>query len=271
MTNDASRNSIPEFVFICGAVGSGNSFMFGSLTFDENVYGINEDALGVILGNFLRPENARTCPHAIDEFVGFMSRLRRDRRTLLLKTPSNVRHLEQIREYLPRSRFILMIRDPHGAIVSGISRHGAKYTVEDIARIWLSDCQQIEHSPSDSVVITFRQLVSDPRATLTRVSETVMPVSDEAFAYACRVNRPERAGTDWWKSRVTDEQRIEVEHWVEQLGLLDVYDATRNDRGPGGEGTGDEDVTKPSERSAIFQPLVNARRQFYRVWYRLTR
>lgn len=60
MTTDARRSPIPEFVFVCGAVGSGNTFMFGSLTKDEHVYGINEDGLGTTMRNFLRPENAST-------------------------------------------------------------------------------------------------------------------------------------------------------------------------------------------------------------------
>ncbi len=269
MTTDARRSPIPEFVFVCGAVGSGNTFMFGSLTKDEHVYGINEDGLGTTMRNFLRPENASTCPHAIDEFVAFVHRLRHDRRTLILKTPSNIRFATNIREYLPNSRFIVMIREPHAAVVSGISRHGERYSIEDIARIWLSDYEHLAEAGDDSVVITFDELVSDPTAALSRVAE-FLPLGPEVFTYATRVNRPDRSTSEWWKSKIDEPVQHEVERWVAKLGLAEIYRAAQGNAAAHGPGA------RVTQRDALagyrfLAPLVAARKQVFRAWYRLTR
>lgn len=264
---DANR-PIPEFVFVCGAVGSGNTFMFGSLTKDPNVFGINEDGLGTTLQNFLRPENASTCPHAITEYTAFMHRLRKDRRTLILKTPANIRFATSIHEHLPGSRFIVMIREPHAAIVSGISRHGERYSIEDIARIWLSDYEHLAEAGHDAVVITFDELVSDPRAALSRVAE-FLPLDTEVFTYATRVNRPDRSTSEWWRSKIDESVQREVERWVDELGLADIYRAAQTGEGAGARAPSVE--TGGLARSRVLAPFVVARKQFFRAWYRLTR
>lgn len=263
------HSSIPEFVFVCGAVGSGNTFMFGSLTKDKHVYGINEDGLGHTMQNFLRPENASTCPHALDELVALMHRLRHDRRTLILKTPSNIRFATDIRKYFPSSRFIVMIREPHAAVVSGISRHGERYSIEDIARIWLSDYEHLDKTGDDSVVITFDELVSDPSGALSRVGE-FLPLGDEVFTYANRVNRPDRSTAEWWKSKVDESMQREVERWVAELGLAEIYQAAQGNAGENKLQDGPRFRGAPA-RNRFLARLVVAKKELFRVWYRLTR
>jgi len=71
--------SIPEFVYVFGAVGSGNTFMFRCLTQDENTYGVNEDAFGSTLERLVGSEkDYAKCPHSISEFIRFMQALRKD-------------------------------------------------------------------------------------------------------------------------------------------------------------------------------------------------
>ena len=270
MTTERERSTIPDFVFVCGAVGSGNSFLFSSLTMDKNVYGLNEDGLGRTLENLLRPENVSTlCPHGVDRYVEFMHRLRSDRRTLILKTPANIRWATSIRKYLPNSRFVVMIREPHAAVVSGISRHGELYDIEAIARIWLSDYGHLPETGDDRVVITFEELVADPAAVLNRIAD-FMPLGPEVFAYATSVNRPERSASDRWRTKVDESVAREIERWVAELGLTEIYESAQ-------DGVGlSRSVARATRRavvgrSGIFAPLVLAKKQLFRIWYRLRR
>jgi len=261
---------IPEFVFVCGAVDSGNTFMFNCITQDENVFGVNEDALGSTLDRLLLSEQEMgKCPHSVDAFVDFMYALRHDRRTLVLKTPSNIRYTKSIRKYLPKSRFILMIREPHAAIVSGLERHGVDCTVERAARIWLSDRRFYTQLDSDSIAVAFEDLVTDPTSTLRHVSDRILPLSPSVLTYAARMYRPERAKPAWWQAKVDERVRKEMEHWVEKLDLSELY------RSAGGtakssEGQPENSSTGFTARSLV-APLVTAKKEFFRAWYRLIR
>jgi hypothetical protein len=269
MTTGETQSAIPEFVFVCGAVGSGNTFMFSSLTADPHTYGLNEDGLGRTLENLLRPENGPTCPHAVDRYVEFMHGLRHDRRTLVLKTPANIRVATDLRRFLPSSLFIVMIREPHAAVVSGISRHGDRYSIEDIARIWRSDYEHLPEVGGNGLVITFDELASDPVAALSRVAE-IMPLAPEVFTYATRVNRPDRSATDRWKSKVDETARREVERWVAELGLTEIYRAAQSRVGVGAKlqlATGPH----AADGGRWLTPLSLAKKQFFRAWYWLKR
>jgi len=267
-----NREPAPEFIYVCGAVGSGNSFMYSSLVKDKNIYGINEDAFGTTLKNLLNDENISTCPHSVNEFINFMYKLRKDRMMLLLKTPSNIRYMKLIREYMPNSRFILMIREPHGAIVSGIKRHGKNYSIEEIARIWLKDCEYHYPLEQDSIVITFEQLIIYPEDTLKLVSEKIVPIGPEVYKYASRVNRPERMGSDWWRSKISKDVQKEVEHWVKALDLNEKYNKIIESNKLSRPET-DNKSKQPLQISnlSIIKPFVTFKKQLFRFWYRIKR
>ncbi len=265
---EETDHDAPKFVFICGSVGSGNTLMCSCVTRDENVYGVNEDAFGSTLQRLILSEkDIGACPHGAEAFVEFLHALRRDRRTLVMKTPSNLRRMALLREYLPGSRFIVMIREPHAAIVSGLKRHGNTRDVEAVAELWLSDSQYYKEMDDDSIMVTFEEIVRDPAAALQRVSDRILPLSADAFAYGSRVNRPERADPQWWKSKVSDQVAREIEKCVEKMGLMAVYDSVAEATGQGASA----ELGGDSPVSSLLKPLLTARKQFFRVWYRLTR
>lgn len=268
MITHETDHPIPEFLFVCGAVGSGNTFMFSCLTQDENVYGINEDALGATLERFRRSEKEfGTCPHGVDAFVSFLHSLRRDRRTLILKTPSNIRRMRMILDCLPGARFILMIREPHAAIASGLRRHEAGTTVEQIARTWLADCQSHTQVGEQCIVATFDQLVRDPVLMIRRVSDYVLPLSPAVFTYASRMHRPERADGQWWRGKVDARVQDEIVHWVDELALMDHYRAVEE---AAGLSAGDLCPNGPQAKGVAWH-IRNARKVFFKAWYQLWR
>jgi len=270
MSNDDINRSFPEFVFVCGAVGSGNSFMFGCLTRDERVYGINEDDFGETLRALINSQKeVGTCPHADSAFVDFMHALRHDRQTLILKTPCNIRHTQILNKYLPKSQFLFMIREPHTAIVSGIKRHGPNYSIGQIGRIWLEDCLFHTTLPDGSLRVTFDDLVTDPNSTLRYISNNLLPLSPAVFKYATRISRPERSRGEWWRSMVDEGVQKEIGRCVEELKLSELYrsvqGAIKNPYRPR--------VNRYSGFDAhrLRSPLITAKKQFFRAWYRLVK
>ena len=260
----------PEFVFIFGAVGSGNTFMFNCLTQDENVYGVNEDKFGDTLYRILESEKEMgKCPHSLDAFIAFLHALRCDRRTLILKTPSNIRRVAVLRKYLPKSRCIMMIREPHAAITSGIARHASDFSIEKNARIWLNDCRRYADLDEESLIVTYEQLARDPTALMRRVSDRIMPLSEAVFAYARRMHRPERADPERWKTKVDSETADEIEHWVETLELEKHHRAVAAMAESNGQGLSSEQAAVPRPR--FLRPLERAKKEFFRAWYRVRR
>jgi len=252
----------PQFLFVFGAAGSGNTFMFSCITQDANVYGVNEDAFGSTLERLLQSEHeVGKCPHSLKTFLDFLFALRKDRRTLVLKTPSNLRRIELLRKHIPNPRFIYMLREPHAAIVSGLSRH--KQSVEEVAKIWQSDCKLLlDHQADDLTVVGYEQLARDPGAVIDRLAETVLPLSTDVAVYASRMHRPERSDDAWWKAKVSGDVQREIERWVDELALVDLH------RQAGGEQT---TVANGAVRSPglLMRPLLRAKKEFFRGWYKV--
>lgn len=261
-----TERKTPDFVFVCGAVGSGNSFMFSCLTQDKNVYGINEDYLGTLLHRLLVSErDIGKCPHSVRSFTEFMYSLRGDRQTLVLKTPANIRYKAQLLKFLPNSRFITMIREPHAAIASGIPRHNKN--VEEVAQIWVSDNQFITQLTSDSMVVAFDNIVLDPVSTLSCISNNLMPLSPEVFKFADRIKRPERADPKWWHNKVDERIRGEIEYWVDKLHLDEFYDTVLASSKLTGQPT--EETIKNTNTPFILKSSMLIKRLFFMVWYKI--
>ncbi len=258
----------PEFVFICGAVGSGNTFMFNCLTQDRDVFGVNEDDFGGTLVRLLESErDFGKCPHALPAFIEFLHGLRRDRATLVLKTPSNLRHRQAIRAHLPGSRFVMMIREPHAALVSALRGRSLTADVETLARIWLQDAGPFREPGSDSLVLSYEELVRSPVTALQRVARAISPLSPSVFTYAERMHRPERSGAEHWRSKLDEATARDIERWVETLGLSALYDGIVS-------GVAKAESTVPASGASVAvraSPVTRARRELFRVWYRLVR
>jgi hypothetical protein len=265
MLDKHDDSSSPDFVFVCGAVGSGNTFMFKCLTKDSSTYGINEDGFGLTLRRLITSErDMEVCPHSISMFREFLYALRADRGTLILKTPANVRHHEILRKHLGNCKFILMIREPHAAIVSGLSRHGKD--VESVARYWLRDNQYLVELGDDAFVITFDDLVRNPVNILEHVAEHIIPLSPGVFKYATRVHHAKRATSSWWQNKVDEQVRKDVEYWVKELQLEEFYRSAQTL----GQGT-HPSLGMDTQNLTLLTPLDSARRFFFKAWYRFMR
>ncbi|TWT89742.1 hypothetical protein Mal64_01210 [Pseudobythopirellula maris] len=213
----------PRFVFVFGAVGSGNTFMCSCLVRDSRVYGVNEDAFGATLERLVQSEKEfGSCPHSLEAFVRFLDDLRRDRSTLVLKTPSNLRRLDLIRKHLEGARFVYMIREPHAAIASGLERHGLP--PEGVADLWAEDARRyLSSRGSDMIAVAYESLTRAPREALERVAAEVMPLDEGVMAYAEQSNRPERSSPNWWRERVGPAKAAEIEAMVASRSLGELY------------------------------------------------
>jgi len=175
--------------------------------------------------------------------------------------------MELLKSHMPNSRFILMFREPHSAIVSGLKRHKFSY-VEKVARLWLCDTELYTKLDNDSMIVSFENLVRNPTAVLQRVFDRVLPLSKAAFDYGQRMHHPERAEAEWWQAKVDDQVRQDIEHWVEELGLMETYRLVSEAE--------DQQEALPVSASSVpsnslAKALVKAKKEFFRVWYRLRR
>ena len=215
----------PRFVFVCGAVGSGNTLLFDCLTRDSRTYGINEDALGSTLHRFIRSESDfGRCPHCLDAYLHFLDALRRDRDTLVLKTPSNLRHKSILERHIPDARFLITVREPHAAIASGTFRHDASKSVREIGEIWLRDYSLALKSLGDAMIVPFEHMVTTPETVLKMISSRIMPVAPSVFEYAASVTNASRGSPGWWRSKVGDKTAARIERCVEELRLGEFYE-----------------------------------------------
>ncbi|EMI15306.1 tyrosylprotein sulfotransferase 2 [Rhodopirellula maiorica SM1] len=239
--------------------------MFNCLTQDNDSYGVNEDALGTTLHRLVESEREMgKCPHSVEAFGQFLSLLRGDRQTLVLKTPSNLRHAALISRLFPSTIFIKMVREPHAAITSGIARHDSNASIEENARRWLRDCDEIGNSSENSLVVAFEDLVQDPERVMKRISESVKPLSDAVFTYAKRMHHPERADSGRWKSKLDSAKQQQVEHWVAELKLKDAYESVLSN-----SIDGKMELPRRTVSAASTSPVAGLKRHFYRFWYKV--
>lgn len=226
------RAEYPDFLFVCGAVGSGNTFLFRSLTEDPQVYGLNEGDIGGFLKRLVESEQGiARCPHAPGEFLRFLHALRADRRTLIEKSPSNIRHKALIQAHLPDARFVYMLRAPRAAIVSGLSGRAVRADVEHVARLWRDDTERMLERDEASRVMVYERFLAAPAQALEDMTRGFMPLDAAVVRFATRMARGERADPERWKAKVTPEQARDIEHWVAALDLDALYSEVAQGRG----------------------------------------
>ncbi|AHG88401.1 hypothetical protein J421_0864 [Gemmatirosa kalamazoonensis] len=250
----------PPFLFVCGAPGTGNTFLFLSLVEDERVYGIDEDAFGSTLERLVRSEREfGRCPHGVAAFAAFLHALRADRDTLVLKTPNNLHALGLLRRHLPNEvAAVCMVREPRAAIVSGIERH--RRPPREVAELWARDMRLLlAPENADVVVARYEQLVTDPDALLDTIARR-MPIAPAVRAYARRMRDPARADAARWRRRVEPDVAREIDASVIALGLDALHaDVVRRADADGAW------EAPPAPRTRLLAP---ARRLLYRAWYR---
>lgn len=252
----------PKFIFICGPVGCGNSFLFRCLTEDTGNYGIDEGDLGGILRRLTEPKrNIMRCPHAGEAFVDFMHALARDRPAFIEKTPSNIRHQSFLREALDHVHFLFTIREPHAALASGLSSGRAlRKDVEHVAQLWRSDCELIGNSGTGDLTVIYDDFVRDPTPTLDRISEHILPLGDNVYRFADRMARPDRSDASRWQSRTDRATAERIEYWVQELGLDSTFESLRRGNHPSRD--------KLPPLAAATSKWQRTRAQLFNIYYR---
>lgn len=211
-----------SLVFICGAVGSGNSFLYEIITEDQSVYGVNEDAMGGTLNRLVISEKETgKCPHSIKAFKNFLRELQGDREHLLLKTPANLLHVDLILEHFPETKFLCTLREPYAAIVSGLARH--RQSVEVVAKAWQDDAKRIANMPKNAVIIPFELLTSSPATVIEQVSQSTIPLGEKSVKYAAVKLKVDRQDPKRWEKKVDEETKNKIYQVVEELGLLSLH------------------------------------------------
>jgi hypothetical protein len=212
-----------SLIFICGAVGSGNSFLYEIITEDPNVYGLNEDAFGGTLNRLVVSENETgKCPHAIKAFKYFIKELQADREHLVLKTPANLLHIDLILEHFPEAKFICTLREPYAAIVSGLVRHGK--SVDIVAKAWRDDALRIKNSPNNYPVIPFELLTSNPSQVIDELNESTLPLGERSHKYSAVKLKVDRQDPKRWEKKVDAETRDTIYRVVKELDLLSLHE-----------------------------------------------
>lgn len=212
-----------NFIFVCGAVGSGNTFLFECLANNQNLYGINEDGLGGLLTRLQQSErNYGFCPHSLEAFANFAYALKGERETLLLKTPSNLSHMDKLVDTLPNSSFIVTMRDPHASILSGTRRH--QRGIDFAAKEWEKDAKQALDSLGRVTIVSYEHLMQEPQTCLQAVNDHIMPLDNAVFSYASKAADPYRATGEWWRRNLSNAEIEDIESVVADRELVNLYE-----------------------------------------------
>jgi hypothetical protein len=215
----------PNFLAICGAAGTGNTFLLECLTADPNTYGIDEDGFGSLLHRLITSESKLArCPHSISAFQGFLNACRGDAKTLIFKTPANLKYLDILSRHLDHMVAVTTLREPFAAISSGMRRHH-RLTLPQVMESYKNDLQRIEGQ--HAYVVCFEDLVMTPTATLQRFANAVMPLHDSVFCFAERNTRRSNLVDNRWQQGLDAETCEHIQSYVSQHGLVELYNSCR--------------------------------------------
>ncbi len=109
------------------------------------------------------------------------------------QTPQNIFYLETLKQYIPESKFIVMVRDPRDVLLSQKNKwKRRKYSKEDyplfqsirarvnyhpitICKLWVSAMKQISIVKNDSnlLIIKFEDLIADPELVVNKICKHV--------------------------------------------------------------------------------------------------
>lgn len=261
----AEKTNSVDFIFICGAVGSGNTFLFETLANNRSTYAVNEDGLGTLLNRLNASEQEfGFCSHSVDAFVHFAYRLKADRDVLILKTPSNLAHMNELTHALPNSQFILTIREPHASLVSGTRRHGRG--LEFAAHEWEKDAKRAIDKLDAAIVVSYEQLMADPKASLQPINDHAMPLEKSVFAYASQTSDPYRASPEHWKKNLSSDE-IDQAKRIVRTHQLDTY----YQQITGSDPALPAQSTNATRRTGWRRTLGGQRRRLFKGFFRLLR
>ena len=132
------------------------------------------------------------------------------------KTPNHLLYLHDIRRYYPRAPVVRIVRDPRDVALSLTKvPFGSSSKLANLY-LWLErDERSWRFFDEDaySLTIRFEDLVSNPRAVLTRVCEHAGETFDEAMLTA-RTGSGLASSIEWWKERAGQPvDRRRAERW----------------------------------------------------------
>ena len=224
--SEKKKIDYPPYLAICGAAGSGNTFLLECLCNHPNTYGIDEDGFGALLKRLLESEKKLArCPHAVSAFKNFVDECRGARDTLIFKTPSNIKHLSSLKNHLPGLRVIVTLREPYSAISSGLRRH-TKLTVKQVIDAWIIDLERVESCKEE--IVCFEDFIRDPTTTLHRLNDTIMPISDQVMRFAMQNRRQSKLDSTGSLQGLEPSVKQTIESAIKQERLIERYVACRS-------------------------------------------
>ena len=151
-------NTEKRFVFVVGCGHSGTSLMAAMLGAHTEIHSINFETNAFAENGALGAEMLQKTTATADKPI------------ICEKTPTHIYHVPLISASLPGSRFIKMVRDPRDVACSIKRRY--KDLSRGIAR-WNADNSVPIDDRSDTQVVHYEELVSDPDAVLGKVCEHI--------------------------------------------------------------------------------------------------
>lgn len=160
--------------FICGCGHSGTSLLASMLAANPEVHVPRYETNAFLSGK----EHARKRIKKLERVA-----LRSEKRYLVEKTPTHIRHLDLARTVVPGARFVIPVRDGRDVVASIARRTGS---VEAGIKRWLRDtaiCLAEKDSP-DVFVYRHEDLVRDTENVLIGICEEAkVPFSEAMLDY----------------------------------------------------------------------------------------
>jgi hypothetical protein len=145
---------------------------------------------------------------------------------LLEKSPPNLVRTRFLQALYPRSRFVMVIRDP--IVVAGATRKWSHTSEITLIEHWLACHEQlVEDAPhvNGLVLVRYEELTSDPQRVLVGVFESLglEPPADAGKEIRRSLNDPyfeawERRRSAWWRRRAYDRGVDRLEARVRRFG-----------------------------------------------------
>ena len=143
-----------SFLFIGGCAHSGTTLLLKLLSNHSSIkspLGILENTLDIF------QKNSLACKKTLD--------LKHNKKTILLKNPSNILHINDIKNIYPKSKIILMYRDGRDVALS-MHRRGKKKSFKGCCQYWVDRTQKIlkltNHDTDTIYILKYEDLISNP-------------------------------------------------------------------------------------------------------------
>lgn len=225
-------NSDICFVFVVGCGHSGTTLIASKLSNHSEILGIGRETNALILG----AQSGFGVKAIAEEWSYFTEFL--GKRMLLEKTPKHIYSYSLVQKYIPRNKFVVVVRNPLDTIASLYKRFGDINLCVDR---WIYDNSEAARLRSNNnvFVVKYEDFVSDPESSIESVflfldvkselgvlsggpsiySKTRQESNMKLREY--QVSKPIESNLGGWKKVFDKDQALEI--WSKVSGLASVF------------------------------------------------